>query len=227
MTGLHRTNNKGSIPGFQLPFFQNLPSKVAPTSVHNFCNHFILKAFLMSAKVTLNSQFAQGIATNLASDGAPTKQIVLPPGNGHLMAIQFQGREESLFVIPNYFTSKPKYCFLLAHVSLLPIIIYPTKLMCFTQEGVQQTLQSHICYYFAFLQKYASSVEGSWKKRHRSSYFPPQSPLQRQSKTLMTLRPKRKPQNISHKYVIYLINVAQTVFCQKIYPSGLYKLFTD
>lgn len=126
MTGLHSTNNKGSIPGFQLPFFQNLPSKVAPTSVPNFCNHFILKAFLMSAKVTLNSQFAQGIATNLASDGAPTKQIVLPPGNGHLMAIQFQGREESLFVIPNYFTSKPKYCFLLAHVSLLPIIIYPT-----------------------------------------------------------------------------------------------------
>ena len=31
----------------------------------------------MSAKVTLKSQFAQGIATNLASDGAPTKQIVL------------------------------------------------------------------------------------------------------------------------------------------------------
>ena len=161
----------------------------------------------MSAKVTLNSQFAQGIATNLASDGALTKQIVLPPGNGHLMAIQFQGREESLFVIPNYFTSKPKYCFLLAHVSLLPIIIYPTKLMCFTQEGVQQTLQSHNCYYFAFLQKYASSVEGSWKKRHRSSYFPPQSPLQRQSKALMTLRPKRWPQNISHKYVIHLVNV--------------------
>ena len=138
MTGLHRTNTIGFIPGFQFPFFQNLPSKVAPTSLPNFCNHFILKAFLMSAKVPLNSQFAQGIATNLASDGAPTKQIVLPPGNGHLMAIQFQGREESLFVIPNKFnfTSKPKYCFLLAHVSLLPIIIYRTKLMCFTQEGV-------------------------------------------------------------------------------------------
>ena len=87
MTGLHRTNKKWSIPGFQLPFFQNLPSKVAPTSVPNFCNHFILKAFLMSAKVTLKSQFAQGIATNLASDGAPTKQIVLPPGNGHLIVL--------------------------------------------------------------------------------------------------------------------------------------------
>ena len=60
--------------------------------------HFILKAFLMSAKVTLKSQFAQVVATNLASDCTPTKQIVLPPGNGHLMAIQFQGREESLFV---------------------------------------------------------------------------------------------------------------------------------
>ncbi|KAK2567709.1 hypothetical protein P5673_008568, partial [Acropora cervicornis] len=44
-------------------------------------------AFLMSAKVTLKSQFAQGIATNLASDGAPTKQIVLPPGNGHLIVL--------------------------------------------------------------------------------------------------------------------------------------------
>ena len=47
----------------------------------------------MSAKVTLNTQFAQGIATNSASDGAPTKQIVLPPGNGHPMASQCQGRE--------------------------------------------------------------------------------------------------------------------------------------
>ena len=66
----------------------------------------------MSAEVTLNTQFAQGISTNSASDGAPTKQIVLSPVNGHPMAIQCQGREEYLFVIPNHFTSKPKYCFL-------------------------------------------------------------------------------------------------------------------
>lgn len=63
-------------------------------------------------KVTLNLRFAQGIGTNLASDGARIKQIVQPPVNGHLMASQCRGREQFLFVIPNYSTSKPEYCFL-------------------------------------------------------------------------------------------------------------------
>ena len=39
VTGFHTTDKNWSIPGFQLPFFPNLPSKVAPTSVLDFATN--------------------------------------------------------------------------------------------------------------------------------------------------------------------------------------------